>query len=123
MTSDKSRRVEVENEGQVEAAEVTPVDNSEGTVRASLHPSFGPTPPGSRADLVDAVMDTPEVQNSARLEATVPLGDSASLERLRERTEDTVTRPAGSTALVDGDVPPASHEEPSQEPEGEPPAS
>ena len=46
-------------------------------------------------------MDLPEVQDSARLEATVPLGDAESLERLRERAEDTVTRPAGSTALVD----------------------
>jgi hypothetical protein len=39
------------------------------------------------------------VQAGSRLEATVPLGDAESLERLRERTEQTVTRPAGSTAL------------------------
>jgi hypothetical protein len=50
-------------------------------------------------------MDLPEVQASTRLEATVPLGDGESLERLRERTEDTATRPAGSTALVDADIP------------------
>ena len=53
-------------------------------------------------------MDLPEVQDSARLEAAVPLGDAESLERLRERAEDTVTRPAGSTALVDADIPPGS---------------
>ena len=41
------------------------------------------------------------------LEATLPLGDAESLERLRERTEDTVSRPAGSTTLVDADIPPA----------------
>ena len=51
-------------------------------------------------------MDLPEVQASARLEATVPLGDGESLERLRERTDDTTTRPAGSTALVDAKIPP-----------------
>jgi len=51
-------------------------------------------------------MDVPEVQASSRLEATVPLGDAESLERLRERNADTVTRPAGSTALVDTDIPP-----------------
>jgi hypothetical protein len=51
-------------------------------------------------------MDLPEVQASARLEATVPLGDGESLERLRERTDDTATRPAGSTALVDAKIPP-----------------
>jgi hypothetical protein len=124
MTSDKSRRVEVKDEDQtVAAAEVTPLENSEGTVRTSLHPSSGPTVPGSRASLVDAVMDTPEVQNSARLEATLPRGDAESLERLRERTDVTVTRPAGSTTLVDGDIPSASREEPSQEPEGEKPGS
>ena len=124
MTSDKSRRVEVREEDQtVAAAEVTPLDKPEGTVRTSLLPSSGPVPLGSRASLVDAVMDLPEVQNSSRLEATVPLGDSESLQRLRERTEETVTRPAGSTALVDGDVPPASPAGPGQEPEGEGSAS
>jgi hypothetical protein len=35
----------------------------------------------------------------------VPLGDAESLERLRERTDDAVTRPAGSTALLDADIP------------------
>jgi hypothetical protein len=50
-------------------------------------------------------MDLPEVQASSRLEATVPLGDAESLERLRERTEDAVTRPAGSTVLLDADIP------------------
>ena len=97
MTSpDKSRHVEVKDGDQtVAAAEVTTPDNAKGTVRTSLLPASGHTPPGSRASLVDAVMDLPEVQASSRLEATVPLGDAESLERLRERTEDTVTRPAG----------------------------
>ena len=48
----------------------------------------------------------PEVQASARLEATVLLGDADSLQRLRERTEDTLTLAAGSTALVDADISP-----------------
>lgn len=51
-------------------------------------------------------MDLPEVQAASRLEATIPLGDSESLAQLRERTEDAVTRAAGSTALVDADIPP-----------------
>ena len=121
MTSaDKSRRVEVKDGDQtVAVAEVTTVEHAEGTVRTSLLPSSGHTPPGSRASLVDAVMDLPEVQAGSRLEATIPLGDAESLQRLRERTEDTVTRPAGSTALVDADIPPASHPRPSQEPGGQ----
>jgi hypothetical protein len=109
MTSDKSRRVEIKEEGQtVAAAEVTPLDDPEGTVRTSFLPSSGAASQGSRTSLVDAVMDLPEVQNRSRLEATIPLGDAESLMRLRERTDEAVTRPAGSTALVDGDIPHAS---------------
>jgi hypothetical protein len=121
MTSpDKSRRVEVKDGDQtVAVAEVTTVEHAGGTVRTSLLPSSGYTPPGSRASLVDAVMDLPDVQASSRLEATVPLGDTESLERLRERTEDTVTRPAGSTALVDADIPSASRAGRRQEPGGQ----
>jgi hypothetical protein len=108
MADDKRRRIEVKNGDQtVAAAEVTTPDNPEGTVRTSLLPSSGHIPPGSRASLVDSVMDLPEVQQSSRLEATVPLGDSESLDRLHQRTEAAVTRPAGSTALVDADIPAA----------------
>ena len=122
--SDKSRRVEVKDGGHaVAAAEVTTLEHAGGTVRTSLLPSSGHTPPGSRASLGDAVMDLPEVQVSSRLEATVPLGDAESLERLRERTENAVTRPAGSTVLVDADIPPASDAGTSQEPGGQTSAS
>jgi hypothetical protein len=104
---DASRHVEVKDGDQsIAAADVTTAAGAEGTARASLHATPGHIPPGSRASLVDAVMDTPEVQGSTRLEATVPLGDGESLERLRQRTEDAVTRPAGSTALFDASIPP-----------------
>src|SRR5690348_2501344 len=100
----------------VAAAEVTTSQEPGGTAQASLHAAPGHIAPGSRASLVDAVMDLPEVQASARLEATVPLGDGESLERLRERTGDTATRPAGSTALVDAEIPRDGEPGPSQEP-------
>ena len=103
---DASRHVEVRIGDQtVAAAEVT-TEGAEGTARTSLHATSGHITPGSRASLVDAVMDLPEVQASTRLEATVPLGDGEALERLRQRTEDAVTRPAGSTALLDANIPP-----------------
>jgi hypothetical protein len=119
MTSnEKPRRVEIKDGDQtLAAAEVA--EHAEGTVRTSLLPSSGHTPPGSRASLVDAVMAQPEVQSGSRLEATVPLGDAESLERLRERTEDTVTRPAGSTVLVDADLPSAGDTKAGQAPGGE----
>ncbi len=123
-TPDNSRHIEIKDGDEtVAAAEVAASQEAGGTARASLHAASGPVPPGSRARLANAVMDLPEVQASARLEATVPLGDSESLERLRERTEDTITRPAGSTALVDGNIPSPGRPGASQEPGGETPAS
>jgi hypothetical protein len=103
---DMPRHIEVGDDGEsVAAAEVTTNAGADGTVRASLHAQAGHITPGSRADLVDAVMDLPEVQASARMEATIPLGDGESLDRLRERTEDAVTRAAGSTMLLDANIP------------------
>jgi hypothetical protein len=100
------RRVEVRDDDRtVAAAEVAASGEAGGTARASLHAESGHVPPGKRTDLVDAVMDLPEVQASARLEAAVPIGDGESLERLRQRTEESATRPAGSTALLDAVIP------------------
>jgi hypothetical protein len=109
MTSGCSgRHVEIQDgEQTVAAAEVTTSPGPEGTVQASLHAASGHVAPGNRARLVDAVMDLPEVQDSAHLAAAVPLGDSESLQRLRERAQDVTTRPAGATAIVDADLPPA----------------
>lgn len=99
-----ARRVEIKDgDHTVAAAEVS--QRPGGTARASLHAASGHVAPGRRADLVDAVVDLPEVQASSRLEATIPLGDSETLDRLRERTEETTSRPAGSTALVDASLP------------------
>jgi hypothetical protein len=101
---DEARRVEIKDgERTVAAADVS--RQPDGAARASLHPASGHVAPGHRAELVDAVVDLPEVQESDRLEASVPLGDSEALQRLRERTDQTETRPAGSTALVDGTIP------------------
>jgi hypothetical protein len=100
------RHLEIRNGDQtVAAAEVTVSGDAGSTAHAALHATSGHVPPGKRADLVDAVMDLPEVQASNRLQAAVPIGDSEFLERLRKRTEQTATRPAGSTALVDAVIP------------------
>lgn len=111
------RHVEIKDGDQtVAAAEVTTSQEPGGTAQASLHAASGHIAPGKRASLVDAVLDLPEVQASEHLNATVPLGDGESLERLRERTDDTTTRPAGSTALVDAKIPPDGEPESGQEP-------
>jgi hypothetical protein len=99
------RHLEIkEGEQTVAAADVT-VPPEEDTARASLRAASGHVAPGHRASLVDAVMDLPEVQDSARLKAAVPLGDSETLGRLRERSENATTRPAGASALLDADIP------------------
>ena len=94
-----------EGDETVAAADVTIPAETEGTAQASLRSSAGHVSPGRRASLVDAVMDLPEVKESSRLEAALPLGDSETLGRLRERSENATTRPAGSSALVDADIP------------------
>ena len=117
-----SQHVEIKDGDQtVAAAEVTTSPEADGTAQASLRAASGLIAPGSRARLVDAVMDLPEVQHSARLKAAVPLGDTESLWRLRERTDDSVTRAAGSTALVDATIPPDGEPESGLEPDGETP--
>ena len=102
---DTPRHIEIRDGDQtIAAAEVMTCGEAGKTARVLLHVASGHFTPGRRAGLVDAVMDLPEVQASARLEATVPLGDTELLERLRQRTHDAVTRPAGCTALVDADI-------------------
>jgi hypothetical protein len=56
-----SRHVEIkEDEQTVAAAQVAAPQQAGGTARASLHAAPGHVPPGTRARLVDAVLDLPE---------------------------------------------------------------
>ena len=103
---DLRQRVEVSDDDRtVATAEVTTSEGSGGTARVSLRAEPGHIAPGRRASLVDAVLDLPEVQQSARVEAAFRLGDGESLRRLQERCEDISTRPAGWSALLDANLP------------------
>ncbi len=103
---DLRQRVEVSDDDRtVATAEVTTSEGSGGTARVSLRAEAGHIAPGRRASLVDAVLDLPEVRESARVEAAFQLGDSESLQRLQERCEDVTTHPAGWSALVDANLP------------------
>ena len=103
---EEARHLEIKDETDrtVAQAEVTTAVGPEGTVRTSMQ-ADAYAPPGYRASLVDAVMDLPEVRASDRVEAAIPYGDSESLGRLRERTEDAQTRAAGATTLLDANIP------------------
>jgi len=103
---DLRQRVEVsDGDRTVATAEVTTSEGSGGTARVSLRAEPGHITPGRRACLVDAVLDLPEVQESARVEAAFRLGDGESLRRLQERCEDVSTRSAGWSALFDANLP------------------
>jgi hypothetical protein len=119
-----SRRVEVRDDEDRTAAvaEVTTARGPDGTVRASMHAKSEHVRPGDRAALVDEVMGLPEVRESDRMEAAVPLGDAESVERLRERTDGAVLRVAGSTTLLDANLPPQGGQRAAEPPAGESPS-
>jgi uncharacterized phage protein gp47/JayE len=106
MAADRhDRQVEVAEDGRVVGvADVHPVEDS-AVVRAELHVEAGHLRVGTSARLVDAVLDLPATKEGHRLEATLPIGDTESLDRLRARCEAVQTRPAGATCLVDATLP------------------
>ena len=89
----------------VTSAQVTMSSAVPRTARASLHAEAGHLPAGSRTNLIDALLDLPEVRNSVHLQVTCQLGDAESIERLRQRTNHMITRAAGASALIDADLP------------------
>ncbi len=100
------RHVEIsDDERTVAAAEVTS-EGPGGTAWASLRAESGHITPGCRASLVDAVLDLPEVRESAHLNVVFPLGDGETLQRLRERCLDVRTHPAGDSAIMEANLPP-----------------
>jgi hypothetical protein len=102
---DLHRYLEIsDNDGAVASADVTITQQTVRTARASLHAAAGHLAPGSRARLVDALLDLPELHNGARLEAAFPLGDSETLYRFRQRCTDVTTHPAGSTVLLEANI-------------------
>ena len=101
-----NRTVEVTQEDRVVAsAHITTAPDTHGTVHATLHAEAGHLPTGTRANLVDTVLDLPEVQHSTHMTATVPLGDAESLHALQARTTHMHTRSAGCTAIIDAALP------------------
>ena len=72
-----------------------------GTVHSDLHLESGPIPSDTGARLVDAVLDDPDVSGAERLVATMPLGDTTMLDRVRQRTRDVVVHAAGATKIVE----------------------
>ena len=83
------------------SAELITSPGRHGTAQVIVNARSGHLRPGLRRQLIDEVLDSPEVRDSALLAVSVPLGDGESLLEIAERCEDVVVRAAGVTALVD----------------------
>lgn len=107
MTIEPRPHVSIDDEdGRLLAsADIHVVDPS--ATRASLHVEPGHLPPGTRAHLVDAVLDDPGVSARPHVQVTLPLGETEMLDRVRERCDTVETRAAGASCLVDADLPDA----------------
>lgn len=78
------------------------VDFGPELVQAQLRVEFGRLPAGTRAQLVDAVLDLTEAEPGTPVEMTLPAGDAELLQRLRERCVGVDTRAAGASCRLFG---------------------
>jgi hypothetical protein len=104
--SEDNQTIAIEEDGRtVATAEMHPADDT-GVLQSDLHAESGQLPAGTRGRLVDAVLDHPDADQADHLVATMPLGDTEMLERVRERCDDVETRAAGATKIVEARLTP-----------------
>ena len=98
--------IRIEADGRTLAeADVEPTELP-GTVHSDLHLSSGPLPSDTGARLVDAVLADPDVSSAQRLVATMPMGDTTMLDRVRQRAREVEVRAAGATKIVEARLDP-----------------
>ena len=90
------QHITIEDDGRVLAE--ADVRAEPDVVRAALRVEAGHLPPGTRARLVDAVLDIPDAQPGTRVVVTLPAGDAEFLERIRERCDKSKPAPPGPAA-------------------------
>src|SRR4051794_8689053 len=93
--------IRIEADGRTLAEAQVERTERPGTVHSDLHLESGPLPVDTAARLVDALLADPDVSGAERLVATMPLGDTAMLDRVRQRAGDVVVRAAGATKIVE----------------------
>jgi hypothetical protein len=102
--SPDSHEIEIDVDGHMAAlAQVSGTDDP-AVVFSAMHVESGHLPPGTRARLVDAVLDDPQVAAASHLAASMPTGDVEMLERVRERAGTVEVRATGATKLVDAEL-------------------
>jgi hypothetical protein len=105
--SDDDQTILIEDEGRTLASAEVHGTDEPGVVHSDLHVESGPLPTGTRTRLVDAVLEHPQVGEAMRLVATMPLGDTEMLARVRQRSPDVKARAAGATKIVEARLPEA----------------
>lgn len=104
MAREEPSTILIETDGQTLAtAEVHPTGTA-GVVHSDLHVESGHLPMGTRSRLVDAVLAHPDVDSADRLVATMPLGDTEMLARVRECCDQVEAHAAGATKVVEARV-------------------
>jgi hypothetical protein len=102
--SSDSHEIEIEVDGHLAASAQVSGTADPAVVRSAMHVESGHFPPGTRARLVDAVLDDPQVSAASHLAATMPTGDTEMVDRVRERADGVEIRATGATKLVDADL-------------------
>ena len=98
-------RTEILNDEDGRCVASADIEVVENATRTSLRVEAGHLPAGTRERLVDAVLDSPEVDASRRIEASIPIGDTDMLRRIRERCQTIESHAAGASCLINAEMP------------------
>jgi hypothetical protein len=104
--SDDHPSIEIEDHGRTLATAEMHPDDGTGVLHSDLHVESGHLPAGTGARLVDAVLDSSDADDADHLRATMPIGDTEMLERVRERCDDVEARAVGATKIVEARLAP-----------------
>jgi len=97
--------VKVRRDGHVVAtAAISTTAEPQDPAKVALSARRDVTPPGARGELVDQVLEHPDVAASDTVRVVVPLGDTESISRLQERTTNVNARAAGASSVIEADV-------------------
>lgn len=104
MSARDVHQVTVEDEGRVLAAATVQTDTDNSAIHADLRVEPGHQPMGTRARLVDAVLDEGAAHPGTQVEMIMAAGEGEILEQLRERCDTLEARRAGASMIAQGSI-------------------
>ena len=105
-SSAESHEIAIAIDGLLAASATVSRTDDPAVVRSAMHVEAGHLPPGARSGLVDAVLDDPTVRRASHLSASMPIGETEMVDRVRERADSVELRATGATKMVECDLPP-----------------